>query len=309
MEKYPTHPVIQTIQDPRLDPRGVTLSVLRLDLVHPDLSGNKWYKLKYNLRQARKEGYSTLLTFGGAYSNHIYATAAAGKIYKFRTVGIIRGERPPDLNPSLRFAERQGMQLHFISREAYRQKTSPSFLEELRQELGDFYMLPEGGANRLAVKGCTEILPEKAQFDVLSCSVGTGATLAGLLVQLNDKKRVLGFSALKGGSFLKSEIDALTQSYQNRTYRNYELVIDYHFGGFARANHTLIDFINEYYQMHGIPLEPIYTGKLFYGLYDLISQGYFASGTSIMAIHTGGLQGISGFNERHKTKKLRILGG
>lgn len=170
-------------------------------------------------------------------------------------------------------------------------------------------MLPEGGSNSLAVKGCAEILPHKLEFDVVGCSVGTGGTLAGLLAQLDGKKQVLGFPALKGGSFLKADVDALSQDYCGKIFSNYELITDYHFGGYAKANHELIDFINAFYQTHRIPLDPVYNGKLFYGLYDLAKQGYLERETSVLLIHTGGLQGIEGFNERHKSKNLRILGG
>lgn len=285
------------------------LSVMRLDLAHATIAGNKWYKLKYNLQRARAENHRTLLTFGGAYSNHIHATAAAGKAYGFQTIGVIRGERPQQLNPTLHFAEKQSMQLHFVSRESYREKENPSFIEHLHQRFGPFYLLPEGGTNALAVQGCTEILSAHQNFDVVCCSAGTGGTLAGLLVHLAGEKQILGFPALKGGGFLQSDIDALTQTYCGHTFTNYTLMTNYHFGGYARADRTLVDFINRFYQSHHIPLDPVYNGKLFYGLYDLIGQGYFGRGTQLLAIHTGGLQGITGFNERHKTKNLRILEG
>jgi len=300
-------PVIQQLDDTQLTSAQVQVSVLRLDLMYPELSGNKWYKLKYNLQQARIEGKSTLLTFGGAYSNHIYATAAAGKLYGFSTIGIIRGERPPALNHTLQFTEAQGMQLHFISREDYRAKASPSFAEQLRQKFGSFYQFPEGGTNELAVKGCSEILPCPLKYDVVCASVGTGGTLAGLLVQLAGKKQLLGFPALKGGQFLYDEINQLTKDYNNQLYTNYQLITNYHFGGYAKANAELVDFINDFYQQHQIPLDPVYNGKLFYGLFDLVKQQYFTSGTRILAIHTGGLQGVAGFNERFRDKRLRIL--
>ncbi len=302
-------PVIQQLDNPWLTSARVQVSVLRLDLMYPKLSGNKWYKLKYNLQQARTEGKSTLLTFGGAYSNHIYATAAAGKLYGFNTIGIIRGERPLALNPTLQFAEAQGMQLQFVSREDYRAKASASFTEYLQQKFGSFYQLPEGGTNRLAVKGCSEILPTPLEYDIVCSSVGTGGTLAGLLVQLAGKKQLLGFPALKGGHFLYDEINQLTTDYNNQKYTNYQLITDYHFGGYAKANTELVDFINDFYQKYRIPLDPVYNGKLFYGLFDLIKQEYFPSGTRVLTIHTGGLQGIAGFNERYRNKRVRILEG
>nr|WKN39286.1 pyridoxal-phosphate dependent enzyme [Tunicatimonas sp. TK19036] len=309
MKKEANRPPVQQLQGAILDAAGVMLSVLRLDQVHSAIAGNKWYKLKYNLKQAQQEGHSTLLTFGGAYSNHIHATAVAGKACGFQTIGVIRGERPPSLNPTLHFAQKQGMQLHFVSREAYREKADKSFIEDLQQQFGAFYLLPEGGSNALAVKGCAEILPDTHEFDVVGCSMGTGGTLAGLLVQLAGAKQVLGFPALKGGDFLQAEVNELTQAYCQRTFSNYQLMTDYHFGGYAKANRKLVDFINNFYQTHRLPLDPVYNGKLFYGLYDLIEKGYFERDTRVLAIHTGGLQGIVGFNERHKTKNLRILGG
>ncbi len=302
-------PIIQPLQDELLATAQVAISVLRLDEMYPLSSGNKWYKLKYNLQQAKKEGKNTLLTFGGAYSNHIHATAAAGAQHGFKTIGVIRGERPEVLNPTLQFAEAQGMQLHFVSREEYRNKAGASFVNQLQQKFGPFYLLPEGGTNALAVRGCSEILPEKLLCDAVVCSAGTGGTIAGLLVRLEGQKKVLGFPALKGGEFLYDAINQLTTHYQNRLYTNYQLITDYHFGGYAKVNAELVNFINEFRQKHQILLDPVYTGKLFYGLFDLIKQGFFPVHTRLLAIHTGGLQGIAGFNERCKNKNLCILEG
>ncbi|MEM9829800.1 MAG: pyridoxal-phosphate dependent enzyme [Bacteroidota bacterium] len=300
-------PIIQSLQDELLAAAQVEISVLRLDKMYPLSSGNKWYKLKYNLRQAQKEGKDTLLTFGGAYSNHIHATAAVGAQYGFKIIGVIRGERPEVLNPTLRFAERQGMQLHFVSRETYRSKESEDLIDHLQQKFGLFYLLPEGGTNALAVKGCTEILPENLSFDKVACCVGTGGTLAGLLVRLAGQKEVLGFPALKGREFLYDTINQLTSDYQDRSYTNYQLITDYHFGGYAKANAELVSFINKFQQKHQILLDPVYTGKLFYGIFHLIKQGFFPKHTRLLVIHTGGLQGIAGFNERHRNKNLYIL--
>lgn len=307
METESAHPIIHQLQDKILDAAEVSLSVLRLDLINPTVSGNKWYKLKYNLQQAHSEGLNTLLTFGGAFSNHIHATAAAGKQYEFKTIGVIRGEQSEPLNPTLKFAASQGMQLHFISREAYRQKTKIQFIEKLHQQFGPFYLIPEGGTNLLAVRGCSEILPRELEFDVISCCVGTGGTIAGLLVSLAGQKQLLSFPALKGGDFLRSDIDALTKNYHGRIYSNYRLITDYHFGGYARANSDLVNFINEFYRKHQMLLDPIYNGKLFYGLFDLVERGYFPPRTQLLAIHSGGLQGIAGFNQRYKNKNLCIL--
>jgi 1-aminocyclopropane-1-carboxylate deaminase/D-cysteine desulfhydrase-like pyridoxal-dependent ACC family enzyme len=307
MDAPPVSPTVQLLRSAETNEAKVQLSVLRLDQIQPEPSGNKWYKLKYNILQAQQEGHQKLLTFGGAYSNHIYATAAAGRHFGFSTIGIIRGERVEPLNPTLKFAEEQGMQLHFVSREDYRRKAKTHFINRLHQQFGEFYLIPEGGTNLLAVQGCAEILPDSPEFDIVCCSAGTGGTLAGLLAGLAGQKQVLGFPALKGGDFLRSDIDRLTQAYCGQQFTNYRLITDYHFGGYARADKLLIDFMNEFYRKHRLLLDPIYTAKMMYGLFSLIEQGYFPAGTRLLAIHTGGLQGIDGFNQRYKTKNLRIF--
>ena len=300
-------PPTQRVNDPILASLGVQLSVLRLDLVHPTINGNKWYKLKYNLQRAREEGHTTLLTVGGAYSTHLYATAAAGRTYGFKTIGIVRGEAHEPLNPTLCFAQAQGMQLHYVSREAFRQRGEAAFQQDLLERFGRHYYLPEGGTNVLAVRGCVEIVPAELPFDYVACCVGTGGTLAGVLVGTAECATVLGFPALKGGAFLREEVDQLTHQYNGQRYDHYRLVEDYHFGGYARVKPELIEFINRFFKAIGIPLEPVYTGKMLYGLYDMIEKGYFLSGSRILAIHSGGLQGIAGFNERYQSKNLGIL--
>ncbi len=300
-------PPVQRVDDPWLVKQGVQLSMLRLDLVHPTISGNKWYKLKHNLQQARAEGHSTLLTVGGAYSNHLYATAAAGRAFGFKTIGIVRGEAHEPLNPTLRFAQAQGMQLHYVSRTAYRQRGEAGFKEELLMRFGYHYYLPEGGTNALAVRGCTEIAPAELPFDCVACCVGTGGTLAGVLVSTAGRATVLGFPALKGGAFLRETVDQLTRQYNGQRYAHYRLVGDYHFGGYARVTPAFVEFINKFHQTSGIPLEPVYTGKMMYGLYDMISKGAISAGSQVLAIHSGGLQGIAGFNERYQSKNLCIL--
>ena len=300
-------PPVQRVDDPWLIAQEIQLSVLRLDLVHPTVSGNKYYKLKYNLQRARAEGHTTLVTVGGAYSNHLYATAAAGRAYGFRTIGIVRGEACEPLNPTLRFAKVQGMHLHYVSREAFRQRGEMGFQEELLARFGRHYHLPEGGTNAQAVRGCTEIVPAELPFDGVACCVGTGGTLAGVLVSTAGRATVLGFPALKGDAFLREAVDQLTLQYNGQRYEHYRLVQDYHFGGYARVKPELINFINRFFRTTGIPLEPVYTGKMLYGLYEMIQTGQFPSGSRILAIHSGGLQGIAGFNERYQSKNLCIL--
>ncbi len=283
---------------------GVILDIRREDLIHPIISGNKYRKLKYNLLEAKSRGYDTLLTFGGAYSNHIAATARVGKEQNFKTVGVIRGEElagQETLNPTLSIASGNGMTLHFISRAEYRQKNEPGFLASLQQHFGDFYLLPEGGTNILAVKGCEEILAgSDRKYNYICCSAGTGGTLAGLINSAHKLQQVIGFPALKG-SFLKKDICNFARN------QNWSLEENYHFGGYAKVTEELIHFINDFREKTGIPLDPVYTGKMIYGILDKARRGHFSPGSSILAIHTGGLQGIAGMNEKLMKKNLPTL--
>lgn len=297
------------IHAPSLQEAGVLLYIQREDLVHPFISGNKWYKLKYNLQKAQAEGHTTLLTFGGAYSNHIYATAAAGREFGFKTVGIIRGERTEPLNYTLRFAESCGMMLHYISRDRYRYRENPTFLDHLQEQFGRFYLLPEGGTNMLAVKGCMEIVRYSADFDYVCTAVGTGGTLAGMVAGMKGTGQLLGFSSLKNGAFLMDNIHQLTQEYCGKTFHDFQIIGSYHFGGYAKFKPGLIEFINHFAGTHAIPLDHVYTGKMLFGIFDLVSQGYFPKGSRILAIHSGGLQGIYGFNERYGEKFLYFSRG
>jgi 1-aminocyclopropane-1-carboxylate deaminase len=280
------------------------LFIKREDLIHPYVSGNKFRKLKYNLLEATAQNQKQLLTFGGAFSNHIAAVAAIGQMYQIKTIGIIRGDElfnSIDENPTLRFAKSCGMQLDFISRTAYRNKTEASFLEELEQKWGSFYLIPEGGTNALAIKGCEEILTEAdADFDFICCAVGTGGTISGIINSAKAHQKVLGFPALKG-DFLKEEICRFA------TNQHLDLILDYHFGGYGKVTTELITFINQFFLKTGIPLDPIYTGKMVFGVIDLIQKEYFPKGSKILMIHTGGLQGIEGMNIQLKNKKSPLL--
>jgi len=283
---------------------SISLHIKREDLIHPIVSGNKFRKLKYNLIQAKAENKETLLTFGGAFSNHIAAVAFAGKEQGFKTIGIIRGNELREKiseNPTLQFAQDCGMQFEFVSREEYRHKTEAGFLEKLKHEFGDFYLVPEGGTNELAIKGCEEILTkEDAQFDFVCCAVGTGGTISGIINSILPHQKVLGFPALKG-DFLKNEIRNFAQN------ENWELISDYHFGGYGKVNPELIAFINQFYKDNKVPLDPIYTGKMVFGVMDLIEKNYFPESSKILLIHTGGIQGIAGMNLKLKAKKLPII--
>lgn len=226
------------------------IAIKREDKIHPFVSGNKFRKLKYNLVEARNLKTDTLLTFGGAFSNHIAATAAAGNQFGFKTIGIIRGEELIDKieeNPTLAFAKAQGMQLYFITREAYKQKDFEVFRDDLKKQFGDFYLLPEGGTNTLAVKGCEEILTQQDEiFDIICVSVGTSGTMAGIVNGSKPHQKVIGFSALKG-NFLENEVKKQTSK------TNWEITDRYCFGGYAKVNSALIDFINTFKKHAGIP--------------------------------------------------------
>jgi 1-aminocyclopropane-1-carboxylate deaminase len=290
---------LQSLSDPLLTRKGLTLYLKREDLLHPTISGNKWRKLKYNLQAAREQGKTMLLTFGGAYSNHIAAVAAAGQAFGFTSLGFIRGEEHLPLNPTLSAATAAGMQLHYLDRETYRRKSDPGFWQDLQQQYPQAYLLPEGGTNHLAVQGCTEILNDIAvPYEIVCCAVGTGGTLAGIIAGLGGEKQVIGFPALKGGDFLATEISRLVRDYAGQDYPNWRLETAYHFGGYAKLKPELIAFIQDFKQQHQVALDPVYTGKMMYGLFDLIRQDHFTPGTTLVALHTGGLQGLAGFRER-----------
>lgn len=287
---------------------GIRLSIKREDLLHPVVSGNKFRKLKYNLLVSKTRGQNTILTFGGAYSNHIAAVAAAGKLLAFKTIGVIRGEElGKDLeetlaeNPTLQFASGQGMKFIFISREEYKRKEEPGILEKLKVRLGDFFLVPEGGTNDLAIKGCEEILTTSdKKYDYICCAVGTGGTISGIINSSERNQMVLGFPALKG-DFLASEINKYSAG------DNWKLVNHYHFGGYAKVSSELIQFINDFKQKYHIQLDPVYTGKMLFGIFDMIEKEAFPKNSSILAVHTGGLQGIAGMNNVLKKKNLPLI--
>ncbi|MBQ0907910.1 1-aminocyclopropane-1-carboxylate deaminase/D-cysteine desulfhydrase [Flavobacterium sp. F-328] len=289
---------------PQLFSNNCTIAIKREDLLHPFVSGNKFRKLKYNLQQAKKEQHHTLLTFGGAFSNHIAAIAYAGKANGFKTIGVIRGEELIDKisdNPTLLFAQECGMQFHFVTRSQYREKENPAFLEDLQSQFGWFYTIPEGGTNALAIKGCQEVLTQDdVEYDFICCAVGTGGTISGIIASTKPSQKVLGFPALKG-DFLSNEI----RNFVNQD--NWELITEYHFGGYGKVNLELVKFINEFYSKFKIPLDPIYTGKTVYGVFDLIEKNYFPENSKILIVHSGGLQGIAGMNLKLKNKQLPTI--
>lgn len=299
----------QEIRLPILEEKNIELFIKREDLIHPLISGNKFRKLKYNIEEAKNKGKTTLLTFGGAYSNHILATACAGFLNGFKTVGIIRGdelgknvEKTLAQNTTLREAKKNGMSFEFISRENYRNKSDKKLIKDLKEKFGDFYLIPEGGTNNLAVAGCEEILLERDKnFDYICSAVGTGGTISGLIKAAKKNQKIIGFPALKG-YFLKDDI----LKYVANT-DNWSLETAYSFGGYAKYNPELIFFINDFKEKTGILLDPIYTGKMLYGIIDLVKKNRFLRGTKILAIHTGGVQAIEGFNKKLKNKNQQVI--
>jgi 1-aminocyclopropane-1-carboxylate deaminase len=305
---------IQLLDDALFESNKLKIFVKRDDLIHPQIHGNKWRKLKYNLAAFKASGKSQILTFGGAFSNHIHATAAAGQLFNIKTIGVIRGERVDPLSPTLIFAEKCGMTLHFVSREAYRNKDI--LLKELNALYGDFYLLPEGGTNNEAVHGCMEIVEEvhlqlnyKPDYFCVAC--GTGGTLSGLTLACEPNQKIVGMCVV--GYNLLDEVTNILQTYlisdkeltndpfyltkNNNLPTNFVLNTEYHFGGYAKWLPNLITFINDFKIKYGISLDPVYNGKMFYGVFDLIKKGYFKEGSTIVLVHTGGLQGIEGFND------------
>ncbi|NME70414.1 1-aminocyclopropane-1-carboxylate deaminase/D-cysteine desulfhydrase [Flammeovirga aprica] len=283
---------LQELTDSIFSENGVRFFVKRDDLTHPEVSGNKWRKLKYNLLQAKKEGYQKILTFGGAYSNHIHAFAAAGKLYGLDTIGVIRGEEHLPLNPTLDFATQQGMELTYLDRSSFRDYKS--HIPVLEEKFGSFYMAPMGGSNTLALKGVGELGEELNEVleagDYVCTACGTGGTLAGLISSLRSDVNVIGFPALKGGEFLYDDINEFLEGLDASSFPQWTLNTDYHFGGYAKKKPELMAFIDQFHQKYNIELERIYTGKMIYGVTDLIKQGYFNKGQKIIVLHSGGLQ-------------------
>lgn len=280
---------LEELRDDRLTEAGLRLFLKRDDLINPDIPGNKWRKLKYNVATARKEGHQALLTFGGAYSNHIRAASAAGYYFGFTTVGVIRGEEHLPLNPSLDYAVRHGMHLAYLDRSTYREKMSLDVIAMLHRRFGEFYLLPEGGSNAAALRGCAEIPGEIGSwFDLACCPCGTGGTLAGLAHGLGPGQRALGFSVLKGGEFLTRQVAGLQREAFGAVSGNWSIEYGFHLGGFARRNPALSQFIADFESRHALLLDWVYVAKMMYGIFALAEQGSFPAGTVIVAVITGG---------------------
>lgn len=284
------NPITQKINSDLFSEKRIDVSMLRLDLIHPQISGNKWFKLKYNLEEAKKQGIDTILTFGGAFSNHIHATAVACQQFGFKSIGVIRGEKESESNSTLSEAKKYGMELYFVSREDYKRKSEEDFISELKNKFGSFYLIPEGGDNLLGEKGCEEILPKENNFDFIFCACGTGTTFKGIQKSLKPNQKLIGISVLKGEGLLNS---------------NPNIIDDYHFGGYAKHTQQLLNFKYKFESENEIPLDYVYTAKLFFAVQDLISKNKIAANSKVLIIHSGGLQGNAGYEERYRLMPMR----
>lgn len=294
---------LQKIEHPLFVRHDVELFIKREDLVHPQISGNKWYKLKHNLIHAKQQGFTRLVSFGGAFSNHLHALAFAGHHFGFETVGFIRGEINEPLNPTLADAVGWGMTLHALSRKEYRRRHEAAFVQQLVEPFQRCFVIPEGGANEWALAGCADIVAgisrQLPDYDYVCLPCGTGATLAGIVAGLGasdrtSKVKVLGFSALKGQTSLADEILSMLADFTDAETVSWQIIDEFHCGGFAKINSELVTFMNQWYQQTGIGLDPLYTGKMMLGLCELVERGAFAAGSKVVAVHTGGMQGVRG---------------
>jgi 1-aminocyclopropane-1-carboxylate deaminase len=283
---------------------GLQIFLKREDKIHNIISGNKYRKLKFNLIKAKELGFKGLLTFGGAYSNHIPAVAYAAKKNGFKSLGFIRGEEIVNNyleNPTLKYSHDLGMKFNFLSRSNYKLKTNGYYLTKLKKEFKDYYFIPEGGTNALGVLGCQEILNDNdKEFDYICCSVGTGGTICGLINSSNENQKIIGFSSINK-NYLLNDITKFV------TNENWMVVDDFSFGGYGKVNEELIEFMNNFRLKYGILLDPIYTSKLVYGVLNLITNNFFKPNSKILMIHTGGHQGILPMNKFLKNKNLTTI--
>ncbi len=308
MKSRSVNDLLEEVHHPLLAQKKVRLLISREDLQHPQISGNKWYKLKHNIAQAKASGVRRLVSFGGAYSNHLHALAYAGQLNDMETVGLVRGELIEPLNATLSDAVQWGMKLIAVSRAEYRSRHDASAMQRFAAPFMPCMVIPEGGANCLAVRGCSKIAQnietQMEDVDYLCVPCGTGATLAGLVSGLtNSNTQVLGFSALKGLLDIEEKVAKLLCSVNAGMDISWQINHQYHCGGFARVSPELVSFLDEWQAFSDIPLEPIYTGKMLFGLFQLIEADYFPGGSNIVAIHTGGLQGRRGME--HKMARMR----
>ncbi|MCF2857508.1 pyridoxal-phosphate dependent enzyme [Pseudoalteromonas sp. SMS1] len=288
---------VQRINHPLLRDKKVTLLVKRDDLLHPTVQGNKWRKLKYNLIELKRLNRSAILTFGGPFSNHLYATAMASKLFNIPAHIIVRGPHLDMQNPTLRFAKACGVNLHAVTRLEYRQRSDNAYLQDLATQFPNTYIVPEGGSNQFALQGCKELALSLPNADYVCCAVGSGGTLAGILSGLPTSTQALGMCVLKGAEYLSQEVCRLNPNAASQ--QNWQLMHQFHDGGYGKFSDAQWAFCQQMKQDHALPLEPIYTGKMMFGLWQLIEQSYFPEHSTIVAIHTGGLQGLDGLRYRN----------
>ena len=284
-----TTPSISVLKDNLYEQNKIKVSILRLDEIHPIISGNKLFKLYYFLEEAKKMTYKKVITFGGSYSNHLAATAFACKKSNLKCIGFVRGEKPAVLSPTLLFCIENGMQLVFLNRAAYQKINEHNFLQQLKKEFGEPILIPEGGFSLKGAKGAALInqFYNDTRYTHVCLAAGTATTFAGIINSCKNDCEILGFSVLKN----MNDIDKRLKELQVNTAKKFSFINDYHFGGYAKKTDELISFINRFYGQHKIPLDFVYTGKMMFGVNDLIRKSYFPSGSKILCIHTGGLQG------------------
>jgi len=280
---------LQKLSVPLFNNKGISMDILRTDLIHPVISGNKWFKLKYHLQDAKQNGKTGIISFGGAFSNHLLAITCACAIEGLNSVGIIRGEEPAIYSPTLLQLQEWGMELHFVSRNDYRNKTA--LQEKLSDQFSQYYWVNEGGQGPLGIKGAAEMLQlvTASDYSHIACAVGTGTMMAGLMNAALPHQRVVGVSALKIPDQQENEL--LSFLTENSSHNSFEILYDYHEGGYAQKTESLIRFMNDFYRHHSIPSDFVYTAKLFNAIMKQTEAGYFPPGSKILVIHSGGLQG------------------
>jgi 1-aminocyclopropane-1-carboxylate deaminase len=297
-----TKAVVQPLRDDMLHRKNVAIDVLRLDLIHPVISGNKWFKLKYHLQEALQQNKKGILTFGGAWSNHLVATALACAQANLASIGIIRGERPALLSATLQEVQDYAMQLQFISRNEYANEAA--IIPVLQEKYPDHYIVPQGGQSHLGVLGAAEIgrLAQMESYSHICCATGTGTMLAGLVHAALPHQQVIGICSLKITDDENNSLNNFVKPYAapfptsppaggGGAFKKYTILYDYHFGGYARKTDELIRFMNSIYQQHELPTDFVYTGKLFFGVMHLVQTNYFQPGNRLLLVHSGGLQG------------------
>lgn len=280
--------VTQTLRRPLLNAAGISADVLRADKIHRDISGNKWFKLKYHLKEAIERGKQGIVTFGGAYSNHLVATAVAAREHRLRSTGIVRGEETFPENESVKQMKDAGMQLIYVSREEYRNKNE--IIQRFMAANEHYYYIPEGGQSPEGIRGAGEMLNDaKSDYTHIICPVGTGTTMAGVINASGNHQNVIGVSALKINDRVTNELSDFIKTNANK--QRWILQYDYHFGGYAKKTGDLIAYMNAFYMEEKIPTDFVYTAKMFFAVDDLARRGYFPRGSTLLLIHTGGLQG------------------